>query len=248
MSLAEITRVVEQFILNGHNDLLVIKGQWGAGKTYFWQHLIAAAKSADKVGKCSYSYVTLFGVNSLEELKNTVVLQEQDIKDAKPNKGLKDARALIKQISVVVDKVPALQHYSGGIVSQAAFMTIQEALICFDDIERRGGGLEVKDVMGLASLLKEQHNCQLVFIMNEGGLSGSGAEQFQQHSEKVVDIALQFSPSKEDAFGYVFLSDHPSYTIVRSCCLHLNIRNIQILQRIGHFINGLHGLCQLRFC
>ncbi len=47
------------------------------------------------------------------------------------------------------ENVPALREYTGGIASQAVFMLLRNTLICLDDLERRGDGLAIKDVMGL---------------------------------------------------------------------------------------------------
>ncbi len=40
MSLEHIKAVVGNFTPDTHNELLVIKGKWGAGKTFFWQKLV----------------------------------------------------------------------------------------------------------------------------------------------------------------------------------------------------------------
>jgi tRNA A37 threonylcarbamoyladenosine biosynthesis protein TsaE len=59
MSLAQIRPVVERFISDDRNDLLVIKGGWGVGKTYFWQDVIRGARAEGSVGRAHYSYVSL---------------------------------------------------------------------------------------------------------------------------------------------------------------------------------------------
>lgn len=239
MSLPYIKVVVDQFIANKHNDLLVIKGGWGVGKTYFWQSLMNDARKTKNVGKRYYSYVSLFGVNSIEELKNTIITTREDVKTSNTRAGLKDIKNLFQQLTAHAENFPVLRDYTGGIASQLVFTMMDDTIICFDDIERRGNELDIKDVMGLSSLLKEQRNCQIVFIMNAGSLSDDEFEEFRRHSEKIIDIELDFSPSAEDVFGYVFPEDYPYYNLIKNCCLNLDIRNIRILQRVKRFVGDL---------
>ena len=45
-------------------------------------------------------------------------------------------------------------------VQAMLFARVREQLICIDDFERRGKGLEPKDVLGLILSLREQRNCK----------------------------------------------------------------------------------------
>jgi chromosomal replication initiation ATPase DnaA len=78
MSLAQVKTAVEKFIENTRNDFLLIKGEWGVGKTYFWKDIIAKSSEADKVGHRHYAYISLFGIDSLESLKNSIIAARID--------------------------------------------------------------------------------------------------------------------------------------------------------------------------
>jgi tRNA A37 threonylcarbamoyladenosine biosynthesis protein TsaE len=60
MSIFQVKKVIEEFIQNDKNDLLVIKGDWGVGKTYFWQETIAEVSKRGGILHKNYSYVSLF--------------------------------------------------------------------------------------------------------------------------------------------------------------------------------------------
>jgi len=47
-----------------------IRGEWGVGKTYIWKSGLEKAQRAKNVGLHRYSYVSLFGVNSLKGNRN----------------------------------------------------------------------------------------------------------------------------------------------------------------------------------
>ncbi len=240
MSLSQIRPVDDKFISDNHNDLLVIKGGWGVGKTYFWQDIIRRASAAKSIGRTYYSYVSLFGINSLEDLKNSILAARVGSKSANTEDGIKAVLAGAKQLLKGAENAPFLREWTGGMASTALFLLLaKDTLVCFDDIERRGDGLATKDLLGLASLLKEQRNCKIVFILNDGSMPEDEQNNFRRHGEKIIDVEVEFSPLPEEAFDYAFTKVHPYYEFIRSGCLDLRIKNIRILQRINRFAEVL---------
>jgi predicted AAA+ superfamily ATPase len=62
-----------RFLSSPIPEVLCINGPWGVGKTYLWKKcLIEASGKGDglALGRCAY--VSLFGVNSLDELKYSI--------------------------------------------------------------------------------------------------------------------------------------------------------------------------------
>lgn len=239
MSLEQVKAVVERFISDAYNDLLIIKGGWGVGKTYFWQHLVQDVSQKKVISKRYYSYVSLFGISDLEELKNAILVASVDATAVQADDRNKGLLASSKQLLKGVEKIPVLREWTGGLAGAALFLSVRDSLICFDDIERKGDGLDTKDLLGLASLLKEQRSCKIAFIMNDGSLPRDEFEEFKRHSEKIIDLELQFSPSSEETFNYVFEVAHGYYDLILSSCLTLSIKNIRTLQRIRRFIERL---------
>lgn len=115
---------------------------------------------------------------------------------------------------------------------------MKDTLICFDDIERRGKSLTINHIFGLTSLLKEQHNCKIVFILNDSKLEDSQAE-FNTQREKLPDYELEFAPLPEEVFDKVFDSSATHYEFIKKCCLSLEIKNIRTLQKIKSFIKRI---------
>ena len=239
MSLKQIKKVVEDFIGDNRNDLLVLKGEWGVGKTYFWNDLIRKASTAKSITYKHYSYVSLFGVNHLEDLKTEIVASKTGTEAIKESltvkEWAKDARKMLKD----AEKIPFFKDRTGGVLGTVMFRFVNDALICFDDFERRGNGLGIKDVLGLASLLKEQRGCKIVFIINEGVLQPEEKEEFRRHSEKIVDLEVQFSPQPEEVFDLVFSASIQHYYYIKTCCTKLGIKNIRVLQRVRRFIENI---------
>src|ERR1044072_3032613 len=239
MSVTQVKKIVEDFIADARNDLLVIKGEWGVGKTYFWNDTVRKASEVKSIAHKHYSYVSLFGLKNLEDVKTEVAasrINSESIKSSlTAREWAKDAKKILKD----VEKLPILKEKAGGALGTVMFRFIKDTLICFDDFERRGNGLGIKDVLGLASQLKEQRGCKIIFIINEGVLLQEEKEEFKRHSEKIVDLELEFSPEPEEVFNIVFLVSNPYYELIKTCCTKLGIKNIRILQRIRRFIEDL---------
>lgn len=239
MSLEHIKSVTEMFISDTHDELLVIKGKWGAGKTFFWHKIIEESMRKKCVGRGYYSYVSLFGIGSLEDLNNAIlasrVAANQTIKQKKLDALTVNLRTLAKGL----EKVPAIREYTGDLISTFLHLLLDNTLICFDDIERRGDGLAIKDIFGLASVLKEQRGCKVALIMNEEGFDEATQKQFKLHGEKIIDREILFSITLEEAFGYIFPPSFHRHNLIKECCLILDVKNIRTLQRIKRFIEDL---------
>lgn len=92
--MSNITDDLTDFLTNpaNKNKILVIKGKWGVGKTYFWKFFFEdnnpdnkTKLSDDKKQIISnvlpnYSYASLFGISDINELKNKVFTSSSPIK------------------------------------------------------------------------------------------------------------------------------------------------------------------------
>ncbi len=250
MTLSTLKDFTQIFIEKDDNDALVINGKYGVGKTHFWKHLIKNAvdelrltlqgipteRDADKiVGKQYYAYVSLFGISSLQSLKEAVLTELVSLKKlADPDYNTDSTIGIFSKI----EKFPHLQNYTGSLVSSIAFHDIRDALICFDDIDRASSSLNIVEIVGIANLLKEHHNCKIVFILNEDELNERHIE-YRKQIEKLIDFELQFAPNTGEILGYVFPEENNVINFIKNCCQKLKINNIRTLQKLRRYFDEL---------
>ena len=237
MSVDIIFERIKKFISNDENDLIVIKGEWGIGKTFFWKELVSIAASDSKLGKENYAYVSLFGVNDLSDLKNAIITSFEKSRELNQENDLGGMLKRAGSIFKNLEDIPKIGDWS-NIATYAAFQFLKNGLICFDDLERKGNDLDFKELFGLATALKETKNCKIVFILNDEFLERN-KEEFKIHGEKLIDFEVKFDRSPADAFDCVFTSDHDFYQVLKDHCIKLEIRNIRILQRIKRYVEPL---------
>lgn len=79
MSLSIIEKQIEAFLNSESTKVLVIRGKWGVGKTFFWHKMLNKYK-ANLAGINHYSYVSLFGLDDISLIKNNIYLNSIDSK------------------------------------------------------------------------------------------------------------------------------------------------------------------------
>ncbi len=82
MSITLIENEIRRFLSAEGSEVTCLSGRWGAGKTFAWNKCLSDAKAQKKIGLKRYSYVSLFGVNSLDEFKYSIfenTLQSSEI-------------------------------------------------------------------------------------------------------------------------------------------------------------------------
>jgi chromosomal replication initiation ATPase DnaA len=70
MSLQPVKDAITRFLTRESPGVLVLKGPWGVGKTHAWHEITGSV--GEKIKPASYAYVSLFGINSLDDLRTTI--------------------------------------------------------------------------------------------------------------------------------------------------------------------------------
>jgi hypothetical protein len=194
MSIDVIKSKIFQFLESEEPEVMAIKGKWGVGKTYSWNKFLSDAKSGNIIKLEKYSYVSLFGISSLDHFKYAIfenVVERSiigtDITIDTFTDNIQSSTKRLGQKGLDFFKSKSTSHA----IESFAFLTLNKTIICIDDLERVGKGLEIKDVLGLVSLLKEQKKCKIVLLLNDGE---EGLGDYEKYREKVIDFELEFSP------------------------------------------------------
>ncbi|ENW20316.1 hypothetical protein L313_0044 [Acinetobacter haemolyticus CIP 64.3 = MTCC 9819] len=190
---------------------IAITGSWGVGKTFFWNKFLKDVTQKEKEDKkdffyeasrvsyksifdChKYAYISLFGIENLSDLKNTICTKLSLNPYAKLDVGrfefiqlLKNTIAQFRDLKVSNYGVSA----SARILESLLFLQVKDAIICFDDFERMSNKLDIKDVMGLANYLKLEKNCQVILILDEDKAEGDNKKKYADYKEKLIDETI----------------------------------------------------------
>jgi len=222
-SYEEIEKELKKFMsrpADAKAEVLVLRGRWGVGKTFMVRAIQKALPYKKAAYTKKYAELSLFGLNSVEDIKRTLCFEEStNIKDF--------IKSVLKEAS---------KFYRGAgssVVTSLAYGRIRKTTICIDDLERKGKGLSMQDVMGFVSVLKEQRECNIILIMNDGELQCEDKTVFEKYSEKMVDLTLTLSPEPLEAMHRISgVLPEDFRAIAERRCKELNITNLRTMQKI----------------
>ncbi len=213
----EMSILIEQLdkFINLDNEegiVISLQGSWGIGKTFFWNHYIERKEQGDK-----FVNISLFGINTLDEIKNKILIKISDI-----SKITNKLKGLVSSELFGVDV--------GAIISSFGKKEFKNIVLCFDDFERISPNLSLSEILGFISELKEQYNCKIVLINNNDMLKiqdelnhkkhmekgkdnkcieksfttqTNNQEIFDKYSEKIIDITLKYEPHLKDNIRFI---------------------------------------------
>ncbi|HCQ6441730.1 TPA: hypothetical protein OL569_005144, partial [Klebsiella pneumoniae] len=237
-----ITKILDNFLISD-DKVAVLKGEWGVGKTHFWKRYYSKKNKAKGIQQIAYAYVSLFGVNSINEIKkeiyqNTVPINEILYRETVYSKSEILAGKLLSSLPRLLkyNKITKLlfkyigfdfNFYgikSSDLSSSLEYSFVNRYLICFDDLERRGKSLDLKDFMGFIDNLARDKHCKLILIFNENNLKDNDEERlFNEYREKVVDVDIMYNPGVADNVKRVFHSNDQNFSHILSAASELQI-------------------------
>jgi hypothetical protein len=251
MSVGLVRDEIARFLGRAEPEVLCIRGKWGVGKTYTWTTQLEAAQKAKTIALLRYSYVSLFGVNTIDELKFAIFENVITLSEGVRSADLSTLNAYVsklgswRKLTRIASSLPIFKNWVGtDATSLVSFMTIREQIVCIDDLERRGQKLEVSDVLGLISYLREQRRCKIVLILNDEQLEGAQKREFQKNLEKVVDLSLVYQPQAEDSTKIAVGGVDELSNEVGARCVALGIANIRVITRILKFASAIQPILQ----
>ena len=174
---------------------VVLDGEWGVGKTTFWKNF--SAKNFDK----NSVYVSLFGKESIQEIK-----QEISLKFYRKNKVVSKILEKFKKF------IPAgifsffTKRFANNKIAEFSLIMLdslytdkyKDAIICFDDFERISDKINLKDVLGTISEYKEQQNCHIVMILNRSKMTAPAKETQKEDKKNLEDKELKNASQIKD--------------------------------------------------
>jgi hypothetical protein len=244
MSVKKVEQALYEFAVKKSGSAIVLKGEWGTGKTFIWNKVLKEYRR--DVDKAKYSYVSLFGINSLAELKRSIYEHTVDtikVGDVSTTQSVltnlayldfSDAKAVVRKGLGLTGqaKIPYVGSVS-SVVDSVQYALVSKTLVCIDDFERRGTSLTARDVLGLVSHLVESKKCSVLLILNEGSLLKD--DEFFTYSEKVFDYEVRYSPTLDEAVSVVFSHTDEYQNQIIANIIKLKINNIRLIRKVKFF-------------
>lgn len=246
MSTEYVIAEIKRFLTSDENAVLCISGAWGVGKTFTWRKIVEEVGSHNTIEAESYSYVSLFGLQSIKEVKREIF--RKTVSTTEPLKKANE-ETVSGQIGKVFDGIKGNLGTFGaifgskgaaisGLLEELSFVAIRNRLICFDDLERAGINISIKDVLGLAHYLNEERDCKIVILLNDEKFNdGQDEDDFREQFEKVVHSNVVFDPSPDEALEIALDIDGVAREQISRVMKAVGCNNIRIIKKIERIYN-----------
>jgi|SRR3990167_43295 len=225
MAMNQSERLKEIFIKNENKGIAIaITGSWGVGKTFFWNEFRESYKLTNK-----YVYVSLFGLESLSDLKTHIYSNIEN------NHSALDVPRWIRGLPSILKDTRISQFgisASAKVFDSLMFNQVKEAVICFDDFERMSNKLDIKDVMGLANQLKLEKNCQIILILDEDKAEGENKKKYAEYKEKLIDEEIKITSVELLIRVNAKDIDEPLVSLMVKFADELEIHNFRFFQKV----------------
>ena len=153
---------------------IMINGEWGSGKTYFWNHKIRNKIESMQLNGKRYKtiYMSLYGISNLEEISKkifieTTQLMDKNLKKYMDSKGQENIPEYAKTGLDMANLFGVTQN--GDKLDYSDFFATDDKVLCFDDLER--ANVDVIDILGYINNFVEHDHIKTIIICNEKELS-----------------------------------------------------------------------------
>ncbi|WOE41428.1 P-loop NTPase fold protein [Acinetobacter chinensis] len=249
----QIERLEEIFRKNDNKGIAIaITGSWGVGKTFFWHEFIKEKIKQEKqerdkyyykatlvdkqtIFDKKYSYVSLFGIETLSDLKTQIYTQLSGHHFSVKEQPKFEVPRWVKAIaSGLKDEKISQLGFSASMrfFDSMLFAQVKDAIICFDDFERMSNKLDIKDVMGLANQLKLEKKCQIILILDEDKAEGENKKKYAEYKEKLIDETIKITSVEPLIRENAKDIDEPLVGLMVKFADELDIHNFRFFQKV----------------
>lgn len=211
-SMKKIIDVVKDYLTRETNNALLITGQWGVGKTYFFNNILS--KQIEKThikGNTDSNYmsvrISLFGVTNIDDIGRRMFTEIFPFVE----KGIRIGEGLAKlllsipmtkefissdKLSELISEIKVDNKIKNSMINSVA----NRIVICFDDIERVSKDFYIQDLIGYINNLTENYDFKVLIIGNTNKIK---PKKFNKIKEKLIGVEIEYNNDIESTFNNI---------------------------------------------
>ena len=171
----DLIESILDYIRSDYTDYaIMINGEWGSGKTYFWNNQIKKKIDSMKLNGKRYTtiYMSLYGISNLEEISKKIFIETTQLMDKNLRKYM-DANGQVSIPEYAKTGLDMANFFgvtsNGNKVDYSQFFSTEDKVLCFDDLER--ANVDVIDILGYINNFVEHDHIKTIIICNEKELA-----------------------------------------------------------------------------
>ena len=245
----KIIDIVKDYLIKESNNALLITGEWGVGKTYFFDNKLSEEIKGTSIKENeSVKYkpirVSLSGVTSIDDIERRIVAELYP----SLNKGTKIGKGIFKFLL----SIPKIKEYIPEIPNSDVIDSETDNLvICFDDLERRSKTFPIDSLIGYINNLTENNNLKTIIIANTNKIEDNN---FDEIKEKLIGREIEYKINIEEVFDTLIQSEFQSFSEYTKflqkeksfiCSFFQDYKNIRTLKFILTRYHDIHSQIEI---
>ena len=153
---------------------IMINGEWGSGKTHFWNNKIRNKIESMQLNGKRYTtiYMSLYGISNLEDISKKIFMETTQLMDKNLRKFMtsRGQETIPEYAKTGIDMANFFGvTQSSNKLDYTDFFATDDKVLCFDDLER--ANVDVIDILGYINNFVEHDHIKTIIICNEKELS-----------------------------------------------------------------------------
>ena len=154
---------------------VLIKGEWGIGKTYFLRKKYLCDKK--------HIYISLFGLNSIEEVKIEIYSKLDRVLNFITN-GVNRIRGSSINLPFGSISIPYFENDIEKAIEKKCKK--EKFIIVIDDLERKSSNIKMEAILGIIESISNINNSLIIVVANENKIIEEEKSIYLSFSEKVI--------------------------------------------------------------
>lgn len=208
--------IVEFYLKSNTSNALMITGEWGVGKTYYFKNVLSKhISNTSTFNDNSKNYkpvlISLFGLKSIKEIQTEIFLSLIPIlKNGKFKLGTSIVKAISKGILNLKGIGEVAKYVEEIKVDTNLFLNFNDLVLCFDDLERISDTLKLEELIGYINSLVENDNVKVIIIANENKIS---SDKYNVLKEKVIGNSIEYISDISETFDSIIEANFKSFEL-----------------------------------
>ena len=171
----DLVESILDYIRSDYTDYAVmLNGEWGSGKTYFWNNKIRKKIESMQLNGKRYTtiYMSLYGISNLEEISKKIFIETTQLMDKNLRKFMSanGQNTIPEYAKTGIDMANFFGiTQNGDKMNYEDFFSTDDKVLCFDDLER--ANVDVIDILGYINNFVEHDHIKTIIICNEKELA-----------------------------------------------------------------------------
>ena len=154
---------------------VLIKGEWGIGKTYFLRKKYLCNKK--------HIYISLFGLDSIEEIKIEIYSKLNKVLNFIKN-GINRMKGSSINLPFTSISIPYLENDIENAIEKKCKK--EKFIIVIDDLERKSSNIKMEAILGIIESISNIKNSLIIVVANENKITEKEKSIYLNFSEKVI--------------------------------------------------------------